>query len=81
MNDIEKQNLLASCKAYKNVRININEFMDILGDFGSTFSDGNFNPITNRNILMTGLYVQIFNANVYWLTLIIWIMKLVDIST
>jgi hypothetical protein len=59
--EIERKNLLFLSKVYKNIRININEFTDIL-KWGHP---NDFNPITVRAILQSGFYGTVGQAKIW----------------
>lgn len=64
MNETEQQNLISLTAKYKHICINIIEFTDILKSYGSaTFAD--FEPITMREVLKTGLYGSLYGTNIW----------------
>lgn len=62
MNEIEKENLIILSKFYKNIRLNINEYCDMLK---MQMGGYDFQPVTIKEILQLGHYGTLNEAKLW----------------
>ena len=65
MSNTKIDNIKLAASKFKNVMISINEFVDLLKTDGDGSLPDWFQPITEREILQTGYYANIYDAKVF----------------